>query len=176
MRIYQFLTRLGAIVLLATAALKMCESTKRNFYFQEPDSVVQFVNNRQLMLIAGSFEIIVAVYVWFTASLTRRSLALIWFCSIVALYKAGRYLTRAVYPCSCLGILEKWLNLTWRETDSIGWFVLALLVILSIACLCYEMRARPRPSWKATEVISSSAVAPRQYCCGGSGEKKRRKC
>jgi len=138
MRFYRLLSRFAAIILLITAVLKLCESTQHNFYFQEPDSVMQFLTNRQLLFVAAGLEIIVAIYIWFTASLKKRSFALLWFCSIVALYKIGRYYTRAFYPCSCLGILESWLKLTWNQTDTISWLTLAFLAAFSIACLFHE--------------------------------------
>jgi hypothetical protein len=99
---------------------------------------MQILTNRQLLLIASGVEIIVAAYVWFTASLRKRSFALLWFCSIVGLYKVGRYYTRAVYPCSCLGILESWLKLSWKQTNTISWLILAFLAALSVACLLHE--------------------------------------
>lgn len=131
----QFSTRLGVILLLTTGVLKFAEALQQHHYFKEPDSVMPFLTNRQLLVMAGVFECVVGAYAWFTASFERRSFALLWFCNVVAVYKIGRYFTRATYPCSCLGILEKWLNLTWKQTDILSWVVLAFLAISSIACL-----------------------------------------
>jgi len=135
MRVYRLLTGTGAIILLVTAVLKVCESTQQHTYFSEPDSVIQMLTNRQILLLAAVFETIVAIYIWFTSSLTRRSYALLWFCCIVVLYKTGRYYTRAFYPCSCLGVLESWLKLSWRQTDTISWLLLGFLTICSTAWL-----------------------------------------
>ena len=149
MQLAQFSTRSGAAVLLATGALKFFEAFQQHLYFNEPDSVMPFLTNRQLLIIAGSFEIAVGAYVWFTASLERRGLALLWFCSVVTVYKIGRYFTRAVYPCSCLGILEKWLNLTWKQTDILSWLILGFLAVSSVALLLHEKRNRLATAMKS---------------------------
>lgn len=148
---FQCLTRFGALILIILSFLKMLESKQDAIYFQEADSVIQTFTNRQMMLIAAAFEILVGTYAWFVPSLRRRSYALLWFCSVVVIYKVGRYFTHAIYPCTCLGILTKWLQLSRIEADRITWLCLFFLVAVSSGFLFWESYREKR-----TKVATSS--------------------
>jgi hypothetical protein len=141
---FQYLTRSGALILIVLSFLKMLESKQDAIYFQEADSVIQVFSNRQMMLIASAFEILVGTYAWFVPSLRKRSYALLWFCCVVAIYKVGRYFTHAIYPCTCLGILTKWLKLNRNEADTISWLCLFFLAAVSVGFLFWRSRQSNR--------------------------------
>lgn len=136
--VYHFksiVSKLAAIILLATGLLKILDSTVRADYFDQPDSVFFFLSNRQMMLIAAALEIGVAVYIWFAPSIKHRGIALLWLCSSFVLYKIGSEKTFATKPCSCLGILGKWLKLSNHQLEVITWSLLFTMIAMAIIIL-----------------------------------------
>src|SRR5436190_22258589 len=107
MRFYNLATKCGSLVVLATGILKLLDILSKNPYFLEPDSLFPILNHRQMMLLAAGLEIGLGVFCWGSPSLKTRSLLLIWFSSIVALYNIGLAFTFDTRHCSYLGTLGR---------------------------------------------------------------------
>jgi hypothetical protein len=78
-------------------------------------------------------------------SIKHRGLALLWLCSSFVLYKIGLEKTFATKPCSCLGILGKWLKLSNHQIDVITWSLLFSMICIAIILLIgrsYEIQKR----------------------------------
>lgn len=128
-------SQLAAAIMLATGLLKVLDSTVRADYFDQPDSVFFFLSNRQMMLIAAALEIGIAVYIWSIPSIKHRGFALLWLCSLFILYKTGLEKTFATKPCSCLGILGRWLKLSNHQLEIITWSLLFAMIATAIVIL-----------------------------------------
>ena len=124
-------------VLLLTGALKFLDVIKDSPYLQEGDVLLPFLTNKELMLMAGSLEIVVAMYVWISNSLQRRSFALLWFVITISVYKWGRTYMHATVPCSCLGVLGRALKLSSGWINFLTWLTLFVLAAPAVACLVH---------------------------------------
>lgn len=143
----RLLTHLAAVVLVATGSLKLVESLQRHPHFREPDPVIGIVSNRQLMVAAGLYEIAIGCFLWFGRSLRHRGLVLLWFCSVILIYKGGRLLVKSDYPCSCLGLLTNWLQLSRASIEVVTWMVIAFLLATELLALSEKRR----PAGKSRE-------------------------
>ncbi len=148
MRPYMVVMRFAALVLASTGILKLLDSLGQHDYYQEQDALFFFLNNRQIILLAGALELGLAAFLWLEKSLQQSSLALIWFCSILATYKLGLVYTYNIRPCSCLGILGRLLKMSNRQLELATWLLLLCLIFLAIATLS-ESRRIGDPQGKA---------------------------
>jgi hypothetical protein len=137
MRIYRISIFLCGVILFITGILKFLDVTKSDPYFEAGDILLPFLTNKQLMLIAGSVEIGVAIYLWMADSLQRRSVALLWFVITVAAYKLGHGYMHDALPCSCLGILGRLLKFSPAGMNRLTWLILFVLAAPSVTCLVH---------------------------------------
>lgn len=138
MQFLKIIIRSIALILIATAILKVLEVTKQNAYFEEPDAVTGFLSNRQMLLLAAAFEAGVACYLLRSKSIKISSWVILWFCSIVAVYKIFLKMTYATVPCACLGIITKALKLSTHQAEVVTWSLLCLFSAAAAWCLYRE--------------------------------------
>jgi hypothetical protein len=82
-------TTVAAILLAATALLKVLETTNSNSFFEDSDSVLFFLTHRQSILLAAGLEVGVAIYLLVARNAARKGLALLWLCGVF-FYKVSR--------------------------------------------------------------------------------------
>jgi hypothetical protein len=124
--------RITAFLLILTSGAKLYESTGNHPYFQEPDSLLQSFTNKQIMLLASAFEIALAAYLLIERSVSKQGAALLSASGLLATYRISRKFTRAVLPCSCLGILSRWLRLSPIQIDVLTWTILFWMAMLGL--------------------------------------------
>lgn len=133
-------TRIAALVLFGTGLLKLLDSTGRDVYYDQPDSLLFFLAHRQLMVVAAAVEIAVAAYVWRSVSLRNRGLTLLWLSCVFISYKAAMHFTFESKPCSCLGILGKATRLSNANIALTTWLVLAFLGVVGLWAVVSGLR------------------------------------
>jgi hypothetical protein len=139
--------RVAAVLLVALAVSKVLDSTNENRYFQEPDPLLTFLSNRQLMLLAAMFEVGVATYLWLSRTLSSRGWALLYFCGAAAAYKIGSLFIYNLKPCTCLGIVGRTLHLSTGELEFYTWALLALFGATGLLAL-YHSRTGNMDRWE----------------------------
>ncbi len=147
LRSYSVAMRVAAVLLVALAVSKVLDSTNENPFFQQPDPLLPFLTNRQLMLLAAMFEVGVATYLWLSHNLSSRGWALLYFCAAAAAYKIGSLFVYNVKPCACLGIIGRYLNLGTGELELYTWVLLALLGATGLLAL-YHSRTGNMARWE----------------------------
>lgn len=126
------LVGVASLVLLATGVPKLLDATVANPYYEQSNSLFPFFNNRQIMVLAGFLETGLAIYLWRKRVSRHSALVLLWFCSLVLLYKIGLKVTYATQPCACLGALGKALHLSNQGMDRVTWTLLGCLMMMGV--------------------------------------------
>lgn len=139
-----YVTKVFAGILVATAIAKWLDASSAHRYWEEPDPLLPFLSVRELLLLAGAFEVAVGVYVWFAVSLVARARALLWFCAIVLTYKVCLFFTYDVTPCNCFGVIGKALRLNQSQLDTTTWLLLSTIVAYGLAVLAHHGRWQKR--------------------------------
>jgi len=141
MQLHRITTGIVAAILFCLGCAKLLDSTANHSFFQEPDPVFALLTNRQLMMLAGAFEIAVAAFIWREEPVKRRSAAILWFCGLVILYKFGVHLTYDLRPCSCLGIFGRTLKLSTYQLEQVTWLMLVLFTIVATFAWAGSLRS-----------------------------------
>jgi hypothetical protein len=123
-------TRCAAFVLFAIGISKFLDATGNQQYFKDPDTLVSFMSHRQLMLFGAACEIVVGLFIFYSNSLIRRGLALLWWCGVLTVYKVGLICTYDVLPCSCLGIFGRAMKLSNSALTSLTWSILIISALI----------------------------------------------
>lgn len=104
-----WLSRLVAVILLATAALKAISFVSLPPVIPRLDLVLGFVTQRELLLLAIIFELGVALCLLRSRDLQRSALLVLYFATVASLYHLG-LLLQGDPPCRCLGVASNWLG------------------------------------------------------------------
>jgi hypothetical protein len=131
---------LGAgLVLIFSAAVKIISASERARILEDADSIVFFLSNRQLMLVAAALEACVAFAVLrpcgeFLSVRTKFGLVAL-LSSLFAVYRAGRLFANDPRPCKCLGNWLIRIGMSERQVQTLALAILAFLLVPSIAWL-----------------------------------------
>ncbi len=101
-------TTLAAILIL-TALLKLLHFLQMPISNARPDVVVNFISNRELLLLSALFEVSVAAYLLKSIDAWRSALAILYFSLCATIYHLG-LLVQGDLPCPCLGVVSDWMG------------------------------------------------------------------
>lgn len=145
----------AAMILLFSAAAKIISAGERTRILENADSIVFFLSNRQMMLLAAALELCVAFGVLWprTESLNVRTRfgLVAWLASLFAVYRAGLLLANDPRPCKCLGNCLARIGLSEWQIQSLAVAMLAYLLVPSFAWLVNRWRT-------ATQISSESPI------------------
>lgn len=126
-----YLTTAAAAVFLAMTGLaKVMDALSGNGYLSEFDTLMPFFTHEQVLFLAALLEFTVCWLVLNSKSLLIRGAALVWFSSLVTVYKAGLVATHNSAPCSCLGVLSRLLHLSNGDLRLITIAILAAITVI----------------------------------------------
>jgi hypothetical protein len=108
---------------------------------------------RQLLLLVGLVELLIAFFCLFTDKRRLSLLAVAWISTNFLVYRLGLWFIGWHRPCGCMGSLTDLLHISPRLADNIMKGVLAYLLIGSYALLIAQWRQRR---------AQGRAVAPEQ--------------
>jgi hypothetical protein len=115
---------------------------------------------RQLLLLVGLAELLIAFFCLFTERRQLSPLAVGWISTNFLVYRLGLWFIGWHRPCGCMGSLSDMLHLSPRAADNIMKGVLAYLLIGSYLLLVLQWRAAGRTpvAVKQTEAPTESLV------------------
>jgi hypothetical protein len=111
---------------------------------------------RQLLLLVGLIELLIAFFCLFTDKRRVGLLAVAWLSSNFLVYRLGLWFIGWHHPCACMGSLTGVLHLSDNAADNIMKGVLAYLLIGSYGILLWQWRAArraPVPVKEAEEAV-----------------------
>ena len=100
---------------------------------------------RQLMLLVGLAELLIAFFCLLTDRRQFSLVAVAWISTNFLVYRLGLWLIGWHRPCGCMGNLTDLLNISPRVADNIMKGVLAYLLIGSYGILLWQRRQRHVP-------------------------------
>ena len=95
---------------------------------------------RQLLLLVGLAELLIAFFCLFTDRRRLSLLAVAWLSTNFLVYRLGLWLIGWHRPCGCMGSLTDMLHLSDRAADNIMKGVLAYLLVGSYGILLWEWK------------------------------------
>jgi hypothetical protein len=101
---------------------------------------------RQLLLLVGLAELLIAFFCLFTDKRRLSLLAVAWLSTNFLVYRLGLWFIGWHHPCHCMGDLASALHLSDQAADNIMKGVLAYLLIGSYLLLVLQWRAARRTS------------------------------
>jgi len=143
-------------VVLATTGLAKTFSAIGGARALDTADPVTGIPFRQLLLLAGLAELLVAFFCLFTDKRRLSLLAAAWLSTYFLVYRLGLWFIGWNHPCKCMGSLAGALHLSDQAADNIMKGVLAYLLIGSYGMLLWEWR-RARVGRAATEVAPTPA-------------------
>lgn len=100
---------------------------------------------RQLFLLVGLTELLIAFFCIFTDKRRASLLAVAWISTNFLVYRIGLWCIGWHHPCGCMGNLAGMLHLSDRAADNIMKGVLAFLLVGSYAILLWQWQ---RGGWR----------------------------
>jgi hypothetical protein len=113
---------------------------------------------RQLLLVVGLVELLIAFFCLFTDRRRFNLLAVAWLSTNFLVYRLGLWLIGWHRPCGCMGTLSDVLHLSPRAADNIMKGVLAFLLLGSYGLLYREYRQRKAQHPPAAQPPSGAAL------------------
>jgi hypothetical protein len=95
---------------------------------------------RQLLLLVGLAELLIAFFCLFTERRRLSVLAVAWMCTNFLMYRLGLWFIGWHRPCGCMGNLTDILHISPRAADNIMKVLLAYLLFGSCAILLWQWR------------------------------------
>lgn len=129
----------AAVLLILTAVSKGFSAFGSSSILEKPDPVFWVLKNRELLLLVGFAEILVATLLLSRISLSMKRGGLIWLCANFLLYRAGLWMTGMPATCKCMGELADRLGLSDAQASRI---MLGILAYLLGGCLFFMARFR----------------------------------
>jgi hypothetical protein len=142
MKCLWFIRSAGAV--LATTALAKAFSAAgavRALDIPDPLIAIPF---RQLLLLVGLAELLIAFLCLFTNKRRLSLLAVAWISTSFLVYRCGLWFIGWHRPCGCMGTLSDMLRLSPRAADNIMKGVLVYLLVGSCGILLWQWRAAGR--------------------------------
>ncbi|MGO8926794.1 MAG: MauE/DoxX family redox-associated membrane protein [Limisphaerales bacterium] len=133
--------RCAGVLLAATGLAKAFSAIgpSRSLDIADPVIGIPF---RQLLLLVGLAELLIAFFCLFTDKRRLSLLAVTWISTNFLVYRLGLWFIGWHRPCGCMGNLTDLLHISPRVADNIMKGVLAFLLVGSYGILLWEWRQR----------------------------------
>ena len=141
----RWFVRMGGGALAATGLAKVFSAIGPARALDTADPLIG-VPFRQLLLVVGLGELLIAFFCLFTDKRRSSLLAVAWISTNFLVYRLGLWLIGWHHPCACMGSLAGVLHLSDQAADNIMKGVLAYLLIGSYLLLVLQWRAARRTS------------------------------
>ena len=130
----RFAIKSSALILAATAFVKLVSAFQGGAYLLTPDPVFGIFDNGQVLCLAGAFELAIAAALLLPCALKLKVVLLLATSNLFIGYRIGRLIMRATGHCMCFGYLGHWLHLHPAVVIWIGYVSLAYLVGAGYYC------------------------------------------
>jgi hypothetical protein len=141
MRLARFFIYSSAVILLITAGAKFMGSAGHKKILMERDPIIG-ISIRNLILVAASIELAVAVICFYTKEILMSAMLIAWLSTNLLGYRIILALISYKKPCSCLGNLTDALHITPQTADTGMKIILAYLLLGSYTTLFWIWRQR----------------------------------
>ena len=152
----------AAVCLTLTSVLKLSLFFRLPVIGSPADTVLPFLSQRELLLLAAISELVVAVLVSQVAGKWQSSLWLLYFSSCATLYQCGLLFNIHQQPCRCLGVAEQWLGTKYAGT--LSRVILAFLWIAALVEWRRSSRKRRDPSFRPHTLLLMLILVSFAYC------------
>ena len=139
--VYFKISRWIAFVLLVTAILKIIYAIRIPVASIRPDVVVNLFTNREVLLLAGLFEAVIATLLIKSHSVRSSAALILYFSACASAYQLG-LIFQGNLPCSCLGVATDWLGA--GTTTVVSRLMLVGMWIFGVVLLAYTHRSQRR--------------------------------
>lgn len=129
----------AGVVLGTTALAKVFSAIGPARALDTPDPLTG-IPFRQLLLLVGLVELLIAFFCLFTDKRRLSLLAVAWLSTNFLVYRLGLRFVGWHHPCACMGSLAGVLHLSDQAADNIMKVILAYLLIGSYGILFWEWR------------------------------------
>jgi len=127
-----WLLRISGLLLVAVGGLKFISVFTGVAYLFQPDPVLTFISNRNVLLIVGNLEIVTAAIILGHPESWLARYGLLALCATFAIYRLGLALLMVHQPCPCLGRASDWLHLSPHQVDLLSLFLLGILSVTGV--------------------------------------------
>lgn len=132
----------SALLLLVTGVAKLYSLTGTSRFLAATDPVFH-LSNREVMLLVGLLELVVAIYLVLGRDTIRRAAVLLWLGANFLGYRAaGEFLQAKL--CPCLGTISSHVPLTQAQLDRILGLMVAYFLAGSTWILYKTLRSRAK--------------------------------
>lgn len=143
MKLAKFFISSAGVLLLTTAVAKLISAAGNALVLKVYDPVL-LIPLRYLLLIAGIFELMVALFCFFGRRTGAQACVIAWLATNFLVYRIAFILGGYRKPCPCLGDLAQAIHIPQRIADTVTSVVLAYLLVASYAALFWLWRRRKR--------------------------------
>ncbi len=130
----------AAFVLLGSGLIKLISGLEEVPIMARMDPVISFLTNRQLLVIAATLELTIAVVLFWSRHDESKKVALVFCLSWAFLtYRLGLWWMGYRGECPCLGNITGWLRMDPSFANLVGGVVLSYLLIGSGLSLAFRV-------------------------------------
>jgi len=127
--------RTAGVVLAIVGVAKIMSAFSGVRYLAQADPVLSFLSNKDLLLLAGGVEVLLAGALLLWPHLWYARYGLFSLCTTFAVYRVGMVVMGVHSPCPCLGRASDWLHLKPKQVDSLSFSLLAGLSFIAISSI-----------------------------------------
>ncbi len=127
----------SACFLLLSGILKLISAVHPVPLLRFSDPVFSILTNRQVLLIVGIMELLLAAgLLWRGLNYGLKWVLLCWFASGCFLYRLWKKIAEVSTPCPCLGNAADWLHVNPHVLDNAAQILLCLFAVSGLVVLC----------------------------------------
>ncbi|SRR5581483_1115379 len=142
----------AAVILSCTAVAKLVSVTGAARLLDEANPIL-VLSNRNIMFMAGVWELAVACYLSLAKNRLGKLLAILWLSSCFLAYRFGMFWLSPGTPCPCLGTLTERLHLSTGASN----FLLELTVVFLLGGSLYFLIVQKLPVFALSRSKSREA-------------------
>jgi hypothetical protein len=131
-----------SVILLITAAAKLIGIFQRKPYLAMPDGVFPSFNTQQLLIVAITIEVIMAVFIYVKRDNILSALVCLWLTAIFGFYHLLAALLSVQEPCHCLGGIFDWTQIPQKTLNNLPLFLLAYMSFGGVVFLLVDILTR----------------------------------
>ena len=155
----QFVLVSTAIVLLATALVKAVRAFQGVAYLSKTDDVFNFLDVRELLIIAAVFEIVVGLFLLLSKDARARSVVLLATANLFIGYRIVRLIVGASGTCLCLGYVGQWFRISPVAAAVTSYALFTYVVAAAYFVFWKVVWSKPTPAGLTSSTESTPTLA-----------------
>jgi hypothetical protein len=133
-------------ILIITALAKLLSGLGEAPLLTKPTAALPAITHRQLLILGAMVEFSMIAFLLSRQTAIAKLYAILWFSSLISIYRLGSWWINPAVPCPCLGNISDWIPIPPQILDKATLALLVFMLLGSAALLLATRRLTARTS------------------------------